>query len=176
MALSNVMSQSLISAGNSIKMARIQHGIKDKADNEAGVLNAEIKLDGGRGGDVTKKKEKLKEAEEKAAEMNAAAAETMVDLNKGIKRAAEEDLKETREEKRQAEKAAERKEAKKAQEQKFAEAVRKDADKAIDKTDLDDSVRSGNGIAGNVVDIAADGVTPDTGIVKTVGINVDVKT
>ena len=67
MSLSNVMSKSLISAGNSMQMARIQHGIKQKMDNEAGVLNAEIKLDGGRGGDVKKKKEELKEAEEKAA-------------------------------------------------------------------------------------------------------------
>ena len=176
MALSNVMSQSLISAGNSMKMARIQHGIKDKADNEAGVLDAEIKLDGGRGGDVTKKKEKLKESEEKAAEMNAAAAETMGGLKKGLKRAAEEDLKETIEEKRQAEKAAERKEAKKAQEKKLSEKAGNDADKAVEKTDTDSSIGSGIVISGNVIDLAADGLTPSTGIDKVAGENVDVKT
>jgi len=176
MSLSNVMSKSLISAGNSMQMARIQHGIKQKMDNEAGVLNAEIKLDGGRGGDVKKKKEELKEAEEKAAEMNAATADTLSDMNKDIRKAAEKDLEESRLQKKQAEKAAERRAAKEEQEKRIAEAARRDTAETLENAETDAAAEHGKGIAGNVVDIAADGITPSTGTVKAVGVSVDVKT
>ena len=175
MGLSNVMSQSLISAGNSMKMAEIQHGIKKRVDDKAGVLNAEIKLDGGRGGDVTKKKEELKEAEEKAAELNAAAAETLGDLIKGLKNAAEEDLKETRAEKRQAEEAAKKKAEKEERSKKLNEAGRKEANKERENESSDAEIGSVYGILENAVNIAAEGVTPDTGIVKNIGVNVDIK-
>ena len=55
MALSNVMTRSLISAGSSMKQVKAQHAIKSQMDGKAGVLEAEIKLDSGRGGDVSKR-------------------------------------------------------------------------------------------------------------------------
>ena len=54
MAISSIMSQSLISAGNAMKMAEIRQGFNKEMENRADVLNAEIKLDGGRGADTRK--------------------------------------------------------------------------------------------------------------------------
>ena len=59
MAISNAMSTSMISASNSMKIARIQKGVKSSMDGQAGVLKAEIAQDGARGGDVEKKKAQL---------------------------------------------------------------------------------------------------------------------
>ena len=42
MAISNAMSTSMISASNSMKIAKIQKGVKSSMDGHAGVLKAEI--------------------------------------------------------------------------------------------------------------------------------------
>ena len=47
MSVSNVMSSSLISAVNSMKVARMQNGIKKQMEDRAGVLEAEIKQEKG---------------------------------------------------------------------------------------------------------------------------------
>ena len=47
MSVSNVMSSSLISAANSMKVARMQNGIKKQMEDRAGVLEAEIKQEKG---------------------------------------------------------------------------------------------------------------------------------
>ena len=49
MALSGIMTTSLLSANNSMKIARVQQGAKNQMDGHAGVLDAEIKLDSARG-------------------------------------------------------------------------------------------------------------------------------
>lgn len=104
MAISNVMSKSLISAGNAVKMAEIRRG-----------------------------------------------------LNNELRSAAKEDLEEKRAEKKRTEKAAEKKKTEKA-------------DQERKETDLNE----GAGEMGSV-NIAADGITPETGVVETVGTKVDVK-
>ena len=81
MALSGIMTTSLLSANNSMKIARVQQGAKNQMDGHAGVLDAEIKLDSARGGDVKKKAEKAaekkrtekKDAEERIDKMGEAA-------------------------------------------------------------------------------------------------------
>ncbi len=45
MALSNVMTRSLVSASSSMKQVKAQHAIKSQMEGKAGVLEAEIKLD-----------------------------------------------------------------------------------------------------------------------------------
>ena len=72
MALSNVMTRSLISASSSMKQVKAQHAIKSQMEGKAGVLEAEIKQDSGRGGDVTKKKEIDAKYQAKRAERAAA--------------------------------------------------------------------------------------------------------
>ncbi|WP_051656707.1 hypothetical protein [Butyrivibrio sp. AE3004] len=57
MALTNVMTQSLISASTSMKQIQLQQGVKKQMDGKAGVLDAEIKRDEASGADTTKKKE-----------------------------------------------------------------------------------------------------------------------
>ena len=69
MALSSIMTGALLSANTSRQIAHVQHATKRQMDGHAGVLDAEIKLDSARGGDVTKKKEELEETQKKAAEL-----------------------------------------------------------------------------------------------------------
>ena len=63
MALSSIMTGALLSANTSRQIAHVQHATKKQMDGHAGVLDAEIKLDSARGGDVTKKKEELEETQ-----------------------------------------------------------------------------------------------------------------
>lgn len=60
MPLSGIMTTSLLSANNSMKIARVQQGAKNQMDGHAGVLDAEIKLDSARGGDVKKNRKSLR--------------------------------------------------------------------------------------------------------------------
>ena len=70
MALSSIMTGAPLSANTSRQIAHVQHATKKQMDGHAGVLDAEIKLDSARGGDVTKKKEELEETQKKAAELS----------------------------------------------------------------------------------------------------------
>ena len=45
MAISNVMTRSLLSASSAMKQVRAQEGIKKQMEGKAGVLKAEIKQD-----------------------------------------------------------------------------------------------------------------------------------
>ena len=65
MALSSIMTGALLSANTSRQIAHVQHATKKQMDGHAGVLEAEIKLDGGRGGDTKKKQEELDETKKK---------------------------------------------------------------------------------------------------------------
>ena len=49
MAISNVMTRSLLSASSAMKQVRAQEGIKKQMEGKAAVLKAEIKQDSGRG-------------------------------------------------------------------------------------------------------------------------------
>ncbi|MCR4740852.1 MAG: hypothetical protein K5886_11425 [Lachnospiraceae bacterium] len=148
MAITNIMTASLLSADNSVKMAMIQHGTKNSMDGQAGILKAEIKLDSGRGADVTKKKEELKETEKKASELEGSMMNTLSETNDELKKAAKEDLEAGR-----AEKTEEKKKAEKTEEKKRAETSPE----------------------GAVIDVVVDGVTPEKGLPETMGVSVDKK-
>ena len=66
MALTNVMTQSLIFASTSMKQIQLQQGVKKQMDGKAGVLDAEIKRDEASGADTTKKKEELAETQKRS--------------------------------------------------------------------------------------------------------------
>ena len=151
MAITNIMTQSLISANTSMQIARVQHGAKKEMDGHAGVLDAEIKQDEARGGDVKKKKEELEETKKKASELEASTMNTLTSTNEELKKAAKED-----QEARRTEKAEEKKKAEKAAEKKEAE---------IEETVFDAST----------INVVVDGVTPSTGPSDPVGENVDAK-
>lgn len=94
MAISNAMSTSLISASSSMKMVRTQQGAKKQMDGKAGVLEAEINLDGGRGGDTKKKEAELLGVQEKANKIESSQMNSISEMNENMKRAAKEDQKE----------------------------------------------------------------------------------
>ncbi len=155
MALSGIMTTSLLSANNSMKIARVQQGSKIQMDGHAGVLDAEIKLDSARGGEVRKKQEELEETKKKASEIEESTMNTLSAAAGDLKKAAKEDL-----EARRAEKAEEKKKAEEAAEKKKAEKK---------------ATEEGTSIEGATINVVVDGVTPSAGTTGTVGVSVDEK-
>ena len=178
MAITNIMTQSLISANTSMQIARVQHGAKKEMDGHAGVLDAEIKQDEARGGDVKKKKEELEETKKKASELEASTMNTLTSTNEDLKKAAKED-----QEARRIEKAEEKKKAEKAAEKKKTE--KKLAEERIEKAsttqtgEVSDGSESlsadGTVFDASTINVVVDGVTPSTGSSDPVGENVDAK-
>lgn len=171
MAISSIMSQSLISAGNAMKMAEIRQGFNKEMENRADVLNAEIKLDGGRGADARKKEEELEKTEEKASKVNAEAMNSLSEINNELRSAANRELEEARAEKKQAEKVAEKRKAEKEEQAKRLE-------KAEEKNEMDTALGASEESAEgtSVVNCVVDEITPVSGVVEGVGGKVDIKT
>ena len=71
--------KALITAGATMDMADVKNRVATSLEGEAGVLESEIKLDQGRGGDTAKKEEQLEEINAKADDLN---RKTLDDLDK----------------------------------------------------------------------------------------------
>ena len=180
MALSSIMTQSLLSANTSRQIAHVQHAAKKEMDGHAGVLDAEIKLDGARGGDTKKKQEELEETQKKASELTEATVNTLSTANEDLKKAAKED-----QEAQRAEKAAEKKKAEKAVEKKKAEkkAEEERIEKAKVSTSESDEVSDdrkvisteGTSLNAPTINVVVDTITPNAGAPKVIGGEVDVK-
>ncbi len=178
MALSGIMTRSLLAADTSRQIAHVQQSVKNKMDAHAGVLGAEIKLDEARGGDVTKKKEELDEINKKATSLGEATIKTLTSANEELEKAAKED--------KEAEKAAEKKKAKKAAKKKEAEKIaEKKAEKKAEEDKLEKTLETTDGIhidnssgrvfEGTSVNVVVDTVTPSVIAPKGVGNEVDIK-
>lgn len=180
MALSSIMTGALLSANTSRQIAHVQHATKKQMDGHAGVLDAEIKLDSARGGDVTKKKEELEETQKKAAELAETTINTLTTANEDLKKASKEDLEAQRAEKaaekKKAEKAAEKKKAEKKAEEERIEKAKVSTSESGEVTD-DDKVVSTERTSINAtsIDVVVDTVTPSAGSPKVIGGEVDVK-
>ena len=159
----------------------MQSAVKGRIDGQAGVLDAEIKLDSTRGGGVTKKKEELEETQKKAAELAETTINTLTTANEDLKKATKEDL-----EAQRAEKAAEKNKAENAAKKKTAEkdAAEERIEKAKVSTsesgEVSDETASvsteGTVLDGASIDIVSSGITVSTGAVsEPEGKNVDVK-
>ena len=182
MALSSIMTRSLLSANTSRQIAHVQQSVKKQMDGHAGVLEAEIKLDGARGADTKKKQEELEETQKKAAELTQTTVNTLAEANEDLRQAAKED-----QEVQRAEKAAEKKKVEKAAEKKRAE--KKAAEERIEKaaeTNASENVEPADGVhvvSSEVkstdtvsIDIISEGVSVSSGTVTvSTGKNVDVK-
>ena len=156
MAISDVMSKSLISASSSIKAARMQNGIKKQMEDRAGVLEAEIRQEKG---NAPEKQKELEKTEKKAAKVENMTLDTLSAINSDLKKTAKEDLEEARAEKR-----AEKKKAEKSAEQKRAEKEER----------IKDSEPNNNPTDTAFVNIIADSMTPSTGTIDPIGTKVDV--
>ena len=114
MALSNIMTRSLISASSSMKQVKAQHAIKSQMEGKAGVLEAEIKQDSNTGGNVEKKKEELAHFQQKASELGKQEMSQLSELNSNMNEAAKADAEEQKQneriEKQREKKRAERRE------------------------------------------------------------------
>lgn len=178
MAFTNIMTQSLLSANTSMKIARVQQGAKNQMDGHAGVLDAEIKLDSARGGDVKKKQEELEEIKKKASELEASTVNTLSTANDDLKKAAKEDQEARRvekaEEKKKAEKAAEKKKAEKKTEEERIEQIRTSVSETGEMTDGADTIPvDGTVFGSSTINVVVDSVTPSSGSTGTVGVKVD---
>ena len=171
MAFTNIMTQSLLSANTSMKIARVQQGAKNQMDGHAGVLDAEIKLDSARGGDVKKKQEELEETKKKASELEASTVNTLSAANDDLKKAAKED-----QEAKRAEKAAEKKKAEKKTEEERIEKIRTSASETGETPEGVDTVSAEGTVFGSsTINVVVDSVTPSSGSTGTVGVKVDVE-
>ncbi len=178
MAFTNIMTQSLLSANTSMKIARVQQGAKNQMDGHAGVLDAEIKLDSARGGDVKKKQEELEETKKKASELEESTMNTLSAASDDLKKAAKDDLEARRaekaEEKKKAEKAAEKKKAEKKTEKERIEEIRTSASETGELPDDVDTVSADGTVFGSsTINVVVDSVTPSSGSTGTVGGKVD---
>lgn len=172
MALSSIMTGALLSANTSRQIAHVQHATKKQMDGHAGVLDAEIKLDSARGGDVTKKKEELEETQKKAAELAETTINTLTTANEDLKKASKEDL-----EAQRAEKATEKKKAEKEAAEERIEKTKVSTPESGEVSDEGETISTeGTVLDGASIDIVSSGITVSTGTVsETAGKNVDVK-
>ena len=172
MALSSIMTGALLSANTSRQIAHVQHATKRQMDGHAGVLDAEIKLDSARGGDVTKKKEELEETQKKSAELAETTINTLTTANENLQKASKEDL-----EAQRAEKAAEKKKAEKEAAEERIEKAKVSTSESGEVSDETATVSTeGTVLDGASIDIVSSGITVSTGsVAEPAGNNVDVK-
>ena len=163
MALSSIMTRSLLSANTSRQIAHVQHSVKKQMDGHAGVLEAEIKLDGARGGDTKKKQEELEETQKKAAELTKTTVNTLAEANEDLQKAAKEDQEVQR--------------AEKAAEERIEKATETNASEKAESADGVHVVSSEGKSTDTVsIDIVSEGVSVSSGTVTvSTGKNVDVK-
>lgn len=96
--------EAMISAGAAMDQAKVHGSVSTKMENRAGVLKSEIALDEARGGDTTKKREELADAEQKAIEATSSQMSTLAEANKTLEEAAKDDKTDKPEEEKDEEK------------------------------------------------------------------------
>lgn len=94
--LSGASMKAMISADASMKQAQVSGSVATQMNGRAGVLEAEIKQDAGRGASVEKKKEELANVQKKAQEAVSSQMSELASANKKIEEAQEADEAESR--------------------------------------------------------------------------------
>lgn len=85
--LSKGSMQAMISADGSMKQAKVQGSVARQMEGKAGVLEAEIKLDAGRGGSTQAKEKELAAVKDKAESATAAQMDTLSKANETVENA-----------------------------------------------------------------------------------------
>lgn len=93
--LSQASMQAVLSADSSMKQADIQGSIATRIEGRAGVLEAEIKQDAGRGNVEAKEKE-LSEIQQKAKAAASSQMDTLADANKIVEEAAKKESRDSK--------------------------------------------------------------------------------
>lgn len=81
--------QAMVSAGSSLKQAKIQGSTVTKMEGRAGILESEIKLDAQRGMDTQKKEEELADVQQKAQKATASQLGTLAEATETMQEAAQ---------------------------------------------------------------------------------------
>lgn len=76
--------QSILAADSAMKQTKVHAQTKEEIEGRMNVLEAEIKLDSGNGGNVEAKKKELEELQERIDKLNEMQAESMKELNERI--------------------------------------------------------------------------------------------
>ena len=95
--LSQASMTAIISADAALSQAKVHGSVATRMEGRAGVLEAEIKQDGSRGGNVEAKKEELAEVQQKAVAAGTSQTDTLVSVRKDIEEAANADKEENKE-------------------------------------------------------------------------------
>lgn len=88
-SVSNIRNENLILLSSSLKQISLQSSVSTKMKGEARVLASEIKLDEGRGLDVTSKKEDLAQINVKVENINKKIGEKLKNVNEQINKSNE---------------------------------------------------------------------------------------
>ena len=91
--LSQVSMQAIISADSAMTQVQNQGCVVTKMEGRAGVLEAEIKLDSSRGGNVEAKQEELAEVQQKASQAQASQLNVLANANEELEEAAKTEQK-----------------------------------------------------------------------------------
>jgi len=110
--------QALISAGSAMTRVQRQGSVAANMQGREGVLEAEIKLDSARGGNVEKKQEELEDVQKKLTQVQSTQMNTLADANKRLEEAAKADAKVEAEAKKKSDKKEEVEAKKEAAEKK----------------------------------------------------------
>jgi len=89
--LSKESMTAIISADAAMSQAKVHGSVATRMEGRAGVLEAEIKQDGSRGGNVEAKKEELAKVQQKAVAAGASQTSTLASVSKDIGEAANVD-------------------------------------------------------------------------------------
>ena len=90
-SLSQASMTAIISADSAMARAQVQGSVAGQMEGKAGVLEAEIKLDAARGGNVEAKKKELEKVQQKAEAAENAQLNTLADANKELEAATKAD-------------------------------------------------------------------------------------
>lgn len=94
--LSTGSMQAMLSADGTMKQAEVHGSVAQRMEGKAGVLEAEIKLDAGRGGSTEAKEKELAEVKDIAANAAASQMDTLSEANEELEKAGKERTEETK--------------------------------------------------------------------------------
>ncbi|MBQ7564024.1 MAG: FlxA-like family protein [Lachnospiraceae bacterium] len=162
--ISSASMQAIISADSSMHQVKAQGAVKSEMEGRAGVLESEIKLDGARGGDTTRKREELADVEAKVQDITSSQMEILSKTEKDLKEAAEDD--------READKKVNRQDQTEDKDKadQFDQKLGARSDVATVDTD-----NTAEPVRYESVDVVSEGITVSNGTNEPAGNNVDVK-
>ena len=83
--------KAMITAGQAIEMADVKSGVKNSLEDEAGILESEIKQDKASGADTAKKEARLNEIQQRTNDLNRKSLDDLDEANEDMQSEKEEE-------------------------------------------------------------------------------------